>query len=393
MYRYTDGLGKRSYVYSHKLVPTDKVDEKYKNELSLREMEDEIKRDQLDSINGKGAEITFNEQYKQWLGIKSKLSLSTRLNYEHLWKKHIKETLGMMKLKDIKTSQLKRFFNKLSMEKELSAGTLHLINNIIYPVLQMAVDDDLLRKNYCSGIMKYIEGRKNPKRQALTEEEQHIFIEFLRQSCRYRHHLPLFAVFLGTGMRSGEVCGLCWSDVYFKQDFISVNHTLQYKSVDGKQVFYISAPKTECGDREIPLLPDVKMYLIEQRRYLEVMQIPRDYIVDGYRDFVFLTKNGKPYTNGAINNFLKAIIRDCNTWEKKRAIAENRMPVLLPHFSVHNLRHTFCSRLCSVLNDYKAIQEIMGHSDIRITMNVYNHFTQRDFESTMDEMKEKLKIG
>jgi len=140
-------------------------------------------------------------------------------------------------------------------------------------------------------------------------------------------------------------------------------------------------------------LPDVKMYLIEQRRYLEVMQIPRDYIVDGYRDFVFLTKNGKPYTNGAINNFLKSIIRDCNTWEKKRAIAENRMPVLLPHFSVHILRHTFCSRLCSVLHDYKAIQEIMGHSDIRITMNVYNHFTQRDFESTMEELKEKLKIG
>lgn len=68
-----DGLGKRCYVYSHKLVPTDKVDEKYESELSLREMEDEIKRDQLDSINGKGAEITFNEQFEQWMGIKCRL--------------------------------------------------------------------------------------------------------------------------------------------------------------------------------------------------------------------------------------------------------------------------------------------------------------------------------
>ena len=98
------------------------------------------------------------------MDIKTKLSVSTKLNYEHLWRKHIKDTLGAKRLKDIKTSQLKQFFNKLSDEEGLSAGTLHLLNNIIYPVLQMAVDDDLLRKNYCAGIMKYIEARRSPKR-------------------------------------------------------------------------------------------------------------------------------------------------------------------------------------------------------------------------------------
>lgn len=216
MYRYTDKLGKRQHVYSHKLTSTDKVDEIYVNEPSLREIEDNIKRDQLDNINTKGAEITFNEQFHLWMDIKTKLSVSTKLNYEHLWRKHIKDTLGAKRLKDIKTSQLKQFFNKLSDEEGLSAGTLHLLNNIIYPVLQMAVDDDLLRKNYCAGIMKYIEARRSPKRIALSESQQEVFIRFLKQSNRHKYHLPLFVLALGTGMRSGEICGLRWCDIYLK---------------------------------------------------------------------------------------------------------------------------------------------------------------------------------
>lgn len=392
MYRYTDKMGKRCYVYSHKLTPSDRVDEIYKNELSLRELEDSIKRDQLDEINTKGAEITFNEQFQQWMEIKTKLSVSTRLNYNHLWQKHIKDTLGRKRLKDIKSTQLKQFFNKKS-EEGLSAGTLHLLNNIIYPVLQMAVDDDLLRKNYCAGIMKYIETRRNPQRIALTEQQQEIFICFLKQSNRYRYHLPLFTLALGTGMRSGEICGLRWCDINLKQQYISVNHTLQYKSINGKQCFYISRPKTESGYREIPLLSEVKRLLIEQKRYNMALQIPTDYDVDGYSNFVFLTKSGKPYTNGAINNFLKAIIKECNIWERQRAEDENRPPVFLPAFTIHNLRHTFCSRLCSVIHDYKAIQMIMGHSDIRITMDVYNHYSRQDIAVAMEELEGKLKIG
>ncbi len=393
MYRYTDKLGKRQHVYSHKLTSTDKVDEIYVNEPSLREIEDNIKRDQLDNINTKGAEITFNEQFHLWMDIKTKLSVSTKLNYEHLWRKHIKDTLGAKRLKDIKTSQLKQFFNKLSDKEGLSAGTLHLLNNIIYPVLQMAVDDDLLRKNYCAGIMKYIEARRSPKRIALSESQQEVFIRFLKQSNRHKYHLPLFVLALGTGMRSGEICGLRWCDINLKKGYISVNHTLQYKSIKGKQCFYISKPKTECGNKEIPILSEVKRQLVEQKRYIIARQIPTDYIVDGYSNFVFLTKSRKPYTNGGINNFLKSIIKDCNTWEIEQAQKEGRSPVLLPPFSIHNLRHTFCSRLCAVVHDYKSIQMIMGHSDIRITMDVYNHYSRKDIEVTMEALEGRLRIS
>lgn len=132
-------------------------------------------------------------------GYKTKLSVSTKLNYEHLWRKHIKDTLGAERLKDIKTSQLKQFFNKLSDEEGLSAGTLHLLNNIYLPCSSNGCWRWPFAKNYCAGIMKYIEARRSPKRIALSESQQEMFIRFLKQSNRHKYHLPLFVLALGTG--------------------------------------------------------------------------------------------------------------------------------------------------------------------------------------------------
>lgn len=391
MFRYTDAYGKRQCFYSWKLVETDKG--KTKDELSLREKENHILADRLDGIHTKRADITFNEQYECWKNLKTRLSISTKLNYDNLWKNHIKNSIGTMKLKNIKTSQLKKYFNDLVESKNLSAGTLSIIYNIIYPVLQMAVDDDVLRRNYCAGILKDIDAREGCERMALTEEQQAVFIRFLREDNRYRYHQPLFILALGTGMRSGEICGLKWCDINFDKNEITVNHNLLYKSVQGKQQFILGKPKTKNSMRVIPMGVEVRRQLEFQRQYLINAQIPDDFMIDGYGDFVFLTKRGIPYTNTNINHFLDAIIKHCNIWEMEHAKNENREPILLPHFTIHNLRHTFCSRLCAISNDYKAIQKLMGHSDISVTMDVYNHYNKRNGITAIDNIDAQLQIN
>ena len=67
--------------------------------------------------------------------------------------------------------------------------------------------------------------------------------------------------------------------------------------------------------------------------------------------------------------------------ETQKATEEDREPVLLPHFSNHNLRHTFCTRLCENESNIKVIQSIMGHSDIRTTMDIYAEVTKDKIHS------------
>ena len=68
---------------------------------------------------------------------------------------------------------------------------------------------------------------------------------------------------------------------------------------------------------------------------------------------------------------------EINSKEILKAAKENRKPLLLPHFTCHHIRHTFCTRMCENEANIKAIQDIMGHSDIQTTLNIYAEATDK----------------
>ena len=94
-----------------------------------------------------------------------------------------------------------------------------------------------------------------------------------------------------------------------------------------------------------------------------------------------------------INRAIDRICRDYNAEEAERAKAENKEPELLPHISVHTLRHTFCTRFCENETNLKIIQEIMGHADISTTMNVYNEATREKKMESFANLEGKIKIS
>lgn len=104
-----------------------------------------------------------------------------------------------------------------------------------------------------------------------------------------------------------------------------------------------------------------------------MLGIDHDLEVCGIKNFVFTTTRSTPYAPQVINTFLRNIVNAYNKAERKQAAAEKRECKLLPHISSHTLRHTACTRLAESNIDVKVLQQFMGHSDIRITMNVYNH--------------------
>ena len=106
------------------------------------------------------------------------------------------------------------------------------------------------------------------------------------------------------------------------------------------------------------------------------MGIDRDVEIDGRKGFIFTSKNGRPLQPSAVNNALYNIVDAYNKTEKERASREHRKPEFLPSISAHILRHTGCTRMAERGMDVKVLQYIMGHANIAVTMEVYNHITE-----------------
>ena len=156
--------------------------------------------------------------------------------------------------------------------------------------------------------------------------------------------------------------------------------------------FIVSTPKTDAGVREIPMLRKVRAALLEER----LQQMANGFnqnTVDEYSGFIFQTKRGNLYTSVSINRIICNIIRDYNAAEAENAKKEKREPILLPHFSVHNLRHTFCTRFCENETNLKVIQEIMGHRDIATTMEIYAEATKDAKVRSFEKLEGKFRIS
>ena len=100
-------------------------------------------------------------------------------------------------------------------------------------------------------------------------------------------------------------------------------------------------------------------------------------VIDGLSDWVFTNRYGTVFKPKSINAAITRICKTYNEAERKAAQAEGREPLLLPHFTCHQLRHTFCTRLCEVEPRPKIVQAIMGHAKIETTMDVYAEVEER----------------
>lgn len=369
-YKYTQN-GERKTVYSWRLLATDKNPEGKKYDLSLREKE--ISRDLDDGINTTLAhQINLNEMFEMYLRSKKKLSSKTKAKYRQLWKLHVAESpLGLMAPGKMKKANIQHFYAGLS-DEGLSDTTIRMYhNNLIQPTLVYAVDNDLLRKNPAKGCLDGYTDYK--KRNALTREEQRIFLDFVKNSKYYNVYLPMLQIMIGTACRIGEISGLTWEDVDMKKREIHINHQLVYEKVDGKATLYIDTPKSESGNRTIGMTSQVRNAFLEQKALCIRLGRRSVVEVDGYKDFIFLNNWNRPYTTTGFNAVLGRIVTHYNKEEQKKAEKEKRKPLLLPHISNHILRHTGCTRMAEAGMDIKVLQTIMGHSDPAITLKVYDH--------------------
>ena len=384
MYRYHDAKGVRRCLYSWRLVKTDKIPEGKRSCEPLREQIAKIQQDLKDGIDGYLAEnTTLNRFYDEYIAMKYELKDSTRNNYKYMWRQFIKDEIGHRDVGSIRYSDIKKFYISLIRDKGFKPNSVENIQTILHPVFAAAVRDGYIRTNPTEGVLAEIKKSHNwekPKRHALTEAQQKRFMSFLSTSKVYGHWKPLFTVLLGTGGRIGEILGLRWVDCDFKHSLININHNLIYRQMeDGKMAFQITTPKTKSGKRIIPMFPEVKAALESLPRTSNACT------VDGYSGFIFCNRYGQMLNPHVVNRAIDRIIRDANLEEGDHE--------KLPHFSVHNLRHTFCTRMCENEPNIKIIQEIMGHKDIATTMDVYNEATREKKIESFARLEGKMAIS
>lgn len=382
-YRWTDSKGKRHSIYAKTLE-------------ELREKEKEIEKAVNNGLNIEARYMTVNDMFDLWKGIKRGLKNNTLEAYCYMYDTYVRDDLGKQKIATLKKSHVKQFYNYLIEEKGLKPSTVNNVHTVLHQILDMAVDDDYIHKNPADNVLKIVKQLHSldvGKKHALTRKEQELFLDFLKRNHTYSHWYPIFAVMIGTGLRVGEATGLRWCDVDLENGVIDVNHTLVYYShrqdtVKSKCYFNVNTPKTTTSNRQVPMMDFVKEAFLLEKANQEALGIKCKVTIDGYSDFIFINNFGKTRMYSKLNQAISRIVQVCNDEE----LLKNENPdVLLPRFSCHTLRHTFTTRMCEAGVNVKVIQDILGHQDISITLNIYADVTkelkQKEFEGFVEHFR------
>lgn len=370
-YRYTDQKGGRHSIYSWRLVETDKTPAGKRSTTALRTLSEKIQKDIANGMNVYAArENTVDDYFELLMQTKKSLQPTTLETYRYIYNKHIGPALGHRKIGTIRYSNIVDFYSRLLFNNVLRIGSIKSVNNLLTQIANLAKRDGAISLNPVEGALETIakknreHGRTAPK-QPLSIAEQQAFLSFVRNTPKYKKWENLFVVLLGTGMRVGEVAGLTWDDIDFDNNFIRVSRAIQ--NIRSKSRTYaVSTPKTSSGVRLIPMLDEVRQAL-ENERQLQSETDFKGFSLDGISNFVFATPRNNPITSVFMREIITSIVKSHNS-----AFPD----IQLPTFSAHNLRHTFCTRLCENESNLKVIQEVMGHSNISITMNVYSKATK-----------------
>lgn len=386
-YRYIDVNGNRHVIYSWKLVVTDKVPPGKKNDLSLREKEAEIAKFIEDKVDIFEAEsLTVANLIKLYLTTK-KLANSTRENYEHMLVKNIEPNrLGQIKISKVKKTDIKLFYSYLYNERNFSASSIQLYQNLLYPAFDLAIEDNLLRKNPCHNCMKdYKFNSKESSRISLTREEQRILLDYVKNHNVYSKYYVMIAFMLGSGCRISEVMGLTWNDIDFENNIITINHQILYRKKNGKTAHYAELPKNRQS-RIIPLQKELKAIMSKYKRDTFFLSQASSCVCDEYSNFVFLNSELNLYTPNTITRAFHEITAAYNY------DMEDESDIKLPVFTAHVLRHTFCTRMAENGLDVKVLQKIMGHKTLAVTMNIYNHVTEQRIQDSVQYIDSALAI-
>ena len=343
MYRYTDIHKKRQYVYAKTLE-------------ELRKKEETIKRDLADGIDYAAGEMSVSELVDRYINLKRGLKQNSMRAYGTAIKRIQASEFGQREVKSIRLSDAKGWFVALH-DGGMKQNTIGVVQSVIRPAFEMAVDDDIIRKNPFKFKLSDVVPNDAYIRNALTKAQQEKYLQFIRDYGSGNYYDDI-VILLGTGLRVSELYGLTKADLDFECRRIYVRRQL-CRTAD--KPYFITSPKTKSGVRNIPMTDTVYLAF---RRVLTNRVTPKvEMLLEGCSGFLFLDKDGKPKVAMHLENYMRGM-------QKKFVKLYGN---ILPNVTPHVLRHTFCTDVQQAGLDVKSLQYLMGHSNVSVTLDVYTH--------------------
>lgn len=279
---------------------------------------------------------------------KTNLNDKSLKNYKYLLNHYILSEIGSLKLKEVKQLQCQQVLNRLS---DLSDRTIKFVAQIQTFIFEKAVDNRLISHNPTKGVTRP-KGKPYQHRRALTEYEERIFLD-----CAAQHSNGLLFMFMwGCGCRPSEAQHIEGRDIHF---------------IKGKPFLHIRGTKTKNADREVPI-PDVVMDMI-----------PDDLEPDR---IICTTKVGTSFNEQSTKRAWHSLERDMSIAMGCKMYRNEIIPPypLANDLSPYCLRHTYCTNLAKRGVDIRTAQQLMGHSDISLTANIYTHVTTEHLSKDWD---------
>lgn len=372
-YRYIDANGKRKSVYSWRLVATDSVPYGKKDNAPLRDQEKLINRDLDDMIVLDGGGLTVSQLVSKYIATKTGVKHTTRAGYGTVMNLLEKDPFGDRRIDKVRLSDAKEWLIKLQQVDKKSYSAIHSIRGVVRPAFQLAVDDDILRKNPFEFQLATVLVNDAVTREAITKKQEKTFLEFIKNDAHYCKCYDGMYILFKTGMRISEFTGLMMKDLDMENRTINIDHQLQKTGT----LVYIDTTKTYAGTRVIPMQDDVYegfQNIIKARPKLKV-----EPMIDGYSGFLCFDKDGKPMVAMHWEKYFQHAV------QKYNRIYRIQLPKITPHVC----RHTYCSNMAKSGMNPKVLQYLMGHSDISVTLNTYTHLKLDDAIEEVEKLAKK----
>lgn len=315
----------------------------------------------------KAGAVTLGEAVRVWLEEKKPCwKPTTYTAYRHMAYRHILPRLGSERLDRVDGGTLEGFLREIRREYGAEGLSNGYLRNVCAVILR-AMNHVKKKYRYKIEIPENPVSRTKQGRIALPRERELAVLERgLLQNVQDDTCLGILLAF-HTGLRIGEVCALRWEDVGLEEGVIYVRGNLQrVKAADGQKnstEILVQAPKTGTSRREVPI-PPVLRPLLESRK-----EEGENYVIKGKR---------KPWAEPRTLQYRFArILKSCG----------------LERFRFHMLRHAFATRCIAKGFDVKSLSEILGHSSVQITLNLYVHSDLQRKRALMEKFDVYLSQG
>ena len=312
-------------------------------------------------------DLSVNGFFDYWIEVKEKtVRPNTVRNYRDRYNQNIRPVIGDMILNEVLPTHCQLIFNIMD-DEEYCTSTLKLTRITLTNLMNHAVSDKIISENPCNKTVKSNMGKSEKKIKPLTIEGQTAFLKYALRSEFYEQ----FAFILQTGLRAGEMIGLKWSDINFKNRTLNIERTMEYDY--STHSWKVGPPKRKSSIRTIPLTNEAIVLLKKQKAFNKTL----NFIHMEFSDLVFLSRNGEPIKNSLYDRYIYSV---CDM-------------AIIPRISMHTLRHTFATRCIEAGMKPKTLQKILGHSKISTTMDLYVDITEEEKTKEISSIEEFLKFG